>query len=280
MTTSRYRATGEQRLIDQLPEKRNPKGMRILILGMPRTGIVSLHTALARVGYKPFHGQMMDEMPELYPLWEEALGAKYYGEGEPFGVREYNKILGDFDVCSNFPGILVAEDLIKAYPEAKVILTTRDVDAWLRPMRNWVDPAHKWKSLDWLAPWEPTVIGPWWKYYCFQRRLRQQLTLEGERQAFLNHYALVRNMVPPERLLDFNVSEGWDPLCDFLDIAKPDFDFPHVSNTDQFLAARAQRWRRAFNAMLSSVALWGFFGGSMCALAYFIMSSLASMTGL
>lgn len=125
-----------------------------------------------------------------------------------------------------------------------------------------------------------TVIGPWWKYYCFQRRLRQQLTLEGERQAFLNHYALVRNMVPPERLLDFNVREGWDPLCDFLDIAKPDFDFPHVSNTDQFLAARAQRWRRAFNAMLSSVALWGFFGGSMCALAYFIMSSLASMTGL
>jgi hypothetical protein len=56
---------------------------------------------------------MMDQNPELYPLWQEALQAKYYGGCEPFGPREYNKLLGNYDVSSNFPGNLVAEDLIK-----------------------------------------------------------------------------------------------------------------------------------------------------------------------
>lgn len=98
---------------------------------------------------------MMDVYPELYPLWEEALRAKHYGECEPYGEREYKKLLGDFNVSSNFPGTLVAEDLIKAFPNAKVILTTRDVDSWLHSMKNSVDKGYQWRSFDWIAPWEP-----------------------------------------------------------------------------------------------------------------------------
>ena len=111
------------------------------------------------------HGQMMDQYPELYPLWQEALDAKYYGSCEPFGPREYNKLLGNYNVSSNFPGTLVAEDLIKAYPNAKVILTTRDVDSWLVSMKNSVDKAFQWRSFDWIAPWDPVS----WPRCCDRR---------------------------------------------------------------------------------------------------------------
>lgn len=134
--SNRSAAMANSRLIDQVPNNPDPVEMQILILGMRRTGIISLRTALGKIDYRCMyaefhgmtsaaprrsllpnsHGQMMDEFPELYPLWEEALRARYSPEGERFGPREYNKLLGKYNVSSNFPGTLVAEDLIKAYP--------------------------------------------------------------------------------------------------------------------------------------------------------------------
>ncbi|KJX95922.1 NAD dependent epimerase/dehydratase like protein [Zymoseptoria brevis] len=268
------------RLIDQVPDHPFPMEMQILILGMPRTGIISLRTALGKIGYRCFHGQMMDEFPELYPLWEEALRAKYYHEGEPFGPREYNKLLGNYNVSSNFPGTLVAEDLIKAYPNAKVILTMRDVDAWLESMKNSVDKAYQWRSFEWLAPWEPEVIGPWWKYHSFQHQLRRRIAPRGERQAFLDHYAGVKSLVPPGRLLHYNIGDGWEPLCRFLDLPKPDCPFPHVNNSEQFVAGRAKRWNRAFFAMTRKVVWPAALFISVCCLAYFIVVDMKAMEGL
>lgn len=98
---------------------------------------------------------MMEHSPELYPLWQEALRIKYYGDGEPYGRREYDKLFEGYNVSANFPGSLVAEDLIKAYPNAKVILPIRDVDKWLHSVKNTVDSTIKWRSFEWIAPWDP-----------------------------------------------------------------------------------------------------------------------------
>ena len=114
--------------------------------------------AFEALGYRPFHGRMMDEMPHLYPLWTEALKARYHGIGKEFTREEYNKLFDGFNVSCNIPGTLLAEGLIKAYPEAKVILTTRDVDKWLESMKQSVDSAVRWKSFDWLAPWDPVRV--------------------------------------------------------------------------------------------------------------------------
>lgn len=244
--------SSSKRIIDTLPEKENPMEMEILILGMPRTGIISLRTGLAQLGYKCFHGQMMDKFPELYPLWEEALRAKYLDEGELFGRAEYDKLLGDYNVSCNFPGTLVAADLIAAYPNAKVILTNRDVDAWLRSMHQSVDSAVTWKSFDWIAPFDP-VYGPWWKYHKFQHFLRPLLAPKGERQAFIDHYEEVHRLVPKDRLLEYRVSEGWEPLCEFLGKKVPDAPFPHVNKTSQFLEGRTRRWWHAIGCMMQKI---------------------------
>ena len=59
-----------------------------------------MFTALKQLGYHPCHGTNMWEDPKKYlTLWTEAMRAKYLGEGEPWGRRELDVVLGKFDVC-------------------------------------------------------------------------------------------------------------------------------------------------------------------------------------
>lgn len=208
---------------------------------------------MEKLGYTCFHGRMMDEFPELYQPWEEALRAKYFNEGKAFGLEEYQKLLGNYNASCNFPGTMVAEDLIKTYPNAKVILTNRDVDKWHTSLKTSVDIGRNWSSFDWIAPFDP-VYGPWWRYHKFEHTLRPKLAPEGEKQGFLDHYKMVRSLVPKERLLDYHVSQGWEPLCEFLEKDIPEEEFPNVNNTNQFLNGRRWRWWHAVYCMVVKVS--------------------------
>jgi len=44
----------------------------------------------------------------------------------------------------------------------------------------------------------------------------------------------VRATIPRERLLVFDVSEGWEPLCAFLGVPVPSTAFPRVNSTQEF----------------------------------------------
>ena len=55
------------------------------------------------------------------------------------------------------------------------------------------------------------------------------------RQGFLDHYAHVRSIVPPENLLEFEPQEGWGPLCSFLKKEVPAEPFPHINNADSLI---------------------------------------------
>lgn len=99
------------------------------------------------------------------------------------------------------------------------------------------------------------VIGQWWRYHKFQHSLRPILAPNGERQAYLDHYDRINRLVPPERLLNFNVAEGWEPLCKFLGKEIPATPFPNVNNTNQFLAERRRRWWSILTIMLVKVSV-------------------------
>ena len=47
--------------------------------------------------------------------------------------------------------------------------------------------------------------------------------------------------VPPERLLVYRVSEGWDPLCRFLGVPVPNTPFPSENSREEFKARVAAR---------------------------------------
>ncbi|TIA07784.1 hypothetical protein D6C80_09590 [Aureobasidium pullulans] len=261
----------QPRLIDKLPEPSKGVEMEVLLLGMPRTGTISLLSAFKVLGYKPFHGSMMEQYPHLLNIWLEALKAKFFGISSPYGRKEFDKMFDGWNVACNMPGSLLAEDLIKAYPNAKIVLSTRDVSKWQRSMRDSVDTAVRWRTFDWLASWDPDRIGLWWSYHKFQHSLRPILAPNGERQAYLDHYQKINEMVPAHQVLNFSVGEGWEPLCKFLGKDIPTTPFPRVNNKDSFLADRERRWWQMVRIML-----WKTSALAVLLLAIFLMLWTAS----
>lgn len=69
------------------------------------------------------------ENPPDCLMWQDAFAAKYDGEGT-FGREQWDQLLGHCQAVCDWPAVAFAKELIEAYPEAKVILTTRDVDSW------------------------------------------------------------------------------------------------------------------------------------------------------
>jgi hypothetical protein len=55
-------------------------------------------------------------------------------------------------------------------------------------------------------------------------------------EAFERHTQQVKESLPPEKLLVFDVKEGWEPLCRFLGVAVPDKPFPRLNDTESFRA--------------------------------------------
>ena len=81
--------------------------------------------------YEFYHGwHTIFNNPRDNEMWLEALEAKYEGKGKPYGRDEFDKLLYNCQGVSDVPAILFSEELIQAYPEAKVILTHRDFDTW------------------------------------------------------------------------------------------------------------------------------------------------------
>ncbi|CAG8889157.1 unnamed protein product [Penicillium nalgiovense] len=132
--------------------------MKVLALGVGRTGTASLRKAFERLGYgKCYHMMCASvENPPDCLMWHDALNAKYNGIGE-FGRKEWDQLLGDCQAVCDWPACAFAKELIEAYPNAKVILTTRDVDPWHASVMKTVywrvsDPEHKFVSnFSWAA---------------------------------------------------------------------------------------------------------------------------------
>ena len=152
------------RLIDSHPGKRT-RPMRVLCLGASRTGTMSIYTALIKLGYNVYHMNEAAKSAKVsFGVWGEALRAKFHGEGKKFGRAEFDKILGDFDACADVPCMTFAEDLIEAYPEAKVLLNAREVDKWLHSMHGSAGAVLKWPTWPYVAPWDGALVNPWWEF--------------------------------------------------------------------------------------------------------------------
>lgn len=117
--------------------------MKVLALGLGRTGTASLRTALKELGFDDCYHMMSAsvENPPDCLMWQDAFAAKYDGVGK-FGREEWDKLFGHCMAVCDWPAVAFAKELIEAYPEAKVLMTTRDVDSW---------HASVMKTVDWRA---------------------------------------------------------------------------------------------------------------------------------
>ncbi|KAE8447045.1 hypothetical protein EG329_011180 [Mollisiaceae sp. DMI_Dod_QoI] len=180
--------------------------MQVLCLGMCRTGTQSLADALILLGITPVYHMREVRKNGHEKYWLPLLEAKYSDPSRPISRAQFDEFLGDFAGVTDIPAAVFASELMDAYPCAKIILTTRSEESWFESM----------KSTLWHAKNSPfgETLG---KYIWGEDR-------EGEGKIrFSRHNEMVRNAAKERgrEILEFEVKDGWGPLCGFLGVEKP-----------------------------------------------------------
>jgi len=133
------------------------------------------------------------------------------------------------------PGCCVWSEHIAAYPDAKVLLTLhpRGAEAWYESTIDTIyftENVWQFKVLELLTPFG-RKFGDMSRKLIWGRTLNGVMGDKAKAVARYNAYVgEVKAAVPPDKLLIFKVTDGWEPLCAFLGVAKPNRDFPNLND--------------------------------------------------
>jgi hypothetical protein len=232
-------------------------GLRIIGAGFGRTGTLSLKEALNQLGFGPcYHMTEVFSHPEHIALWEAA------AKREPI---DWSNIFADYRATVDWPACAFYKELMAVYPEAKVLLSVRDPERWYESVQSTIyHSSHK----NLRSPLAAVISFAVRKFVPeLRRNLRMQNaviwngTFDGKFEdkdyaitIYKQHIEDVKRYVPQEKLLVYNVKEGWEPLCAFLDVAVPqDEPFPHLNDRESFAGNRIMRnVERVSNVILVS----------------------------
>jgi hypothetical protein len=196
--------------------------MNVIGAGLPRTGTSSFKIALDLLGCGPcYHNTVLWERPGHVDLWQAVAG------GQPL---DWEEILAGFGSAVDWPASIYYEQLMHAYPEAKVILTVRDADRWYDSLSNTILWALQQDTGHGMAKYEQLMSGHW-------ARIFEGGVFDRQRAIATFHHwnREVQERVPGDRLLVYEVQQGWEPLCRFLDLPVPaTTPFPRVNDTEAF----------------------------------------------
>lgn len=115
---------------------------------------------------------------------------------------------------TDWPSTTFAWELMDAYPNAKIILTTRDEDAWLASMNS---------TLFASDPSPPSFFASFKDFHFGEYETRGEGNV-NTKEGFRMHNKNVRKWAKDREreVLEYQVKEGWGPLCGFLGKAVPE----------------------------------------------------------
>jgi hypothetical protein len=209
--------------------------MKLIGAGLPRTGTLSQKVALEMLGIQPCY-HMVDVLADLDKVqqWRRALE----GDGQ------WDEIFEDSQATVDWPGSYHYAELAERYPDAKVLLSVRDPDSWERSMRETIW-AMLWGDIlirD-LSSARVRVDEQWRAFVELMEDMWKRgglidngadTTAESMRTAMDRFNREVHDTIAADRLLVWSVGEGWEPLCEFLELPVPDTPFPHLNDSKVF----------------------------------------------
>jgi len=199
--------------------------LEIVGAGFGRTGTHSLKLALEELGAGPcYHMMEVFGNTQHIPLWAAAT------RGE---TPDWETIFDGYRSTVDWPGCHFWRELAVANPEAKVLLSYRDADAWYESFKNTI-----YKAMIAEQPAEPAWVR---EHFEMVRSMILDQTFDGRPddrahviRCFEEHNAAVRDEVPAERLILYEVGSGWAPLCEGLGLPVPTTDYPKTNSTQEF----------------------------------------------
>ncbi|KAI4176566.1 MAG: hypothetical protein LQ343_000857 [Gyalolechia ehrenbergii] len=145
--------------------------------------------------------------------------------------NELDEILEKYDCIADIPAAIFARDLVAAYPEAKVVLTIRDEQSWYDSMVETV-ANPRYETAYYRLPRYFDAQLARFSRFCdrYSNMLWHNDFPRYGKQLFRDHNDMVRQLVAKDNLLEFQASQGWEPLCKFLDKKVPEGPYPRTHN--------------------------------------------------
>ena len=231
-------------------------GIEIIGAGLGRTGTYTLKVALEQLGFsRCYHMTDLLSHPKQVLHWHELKDS---------GKTNWQELFGDCRAVVDYPGCLYYREIKAAYPEAKVILTVRDPDTWYESVLKTLYKLRPRKPLALLAMFLRLIVSARfrailpvylfadiiiWKEQFKSRFANKEMAIK----IFKQHYNEVKAAIPDDQLLVYDVNDGWQPLCEFLNVPIPNIPFP-VTNLRQDFASEVENlMERGHNGKGSSL---------------------------
>jgi len=197
--------------------------MQVIGAGVGRTGTFSLKIAINRLGLGPCHHMeaVITNMPAQVPLWTAALD----------GDADWPAVYDGFGSAVDWPTAGFFRELAHAYPDAKFVLTHRDPETWADSFGQTIYTAMAGRQ---MAPPEKRAWLDMAYGVIAKSGFPSGLDRDGLIKGFIAHNEAVKAAIPADRLLVYQVKEGWEPLCAFLGRPVPDEAFPRTNDRQEF----------------------------------------------
>lgn len=194
--------------------------LQVVGAGVGRTGTHSLKFALEQLlGGTCHHMVEVFSHPDELPAWIVAARG---------GPADWGKMMKGYTAQVDWPGASFWPELAAANPDALVILSVRDPDAWFTSCTNTIFAgmsAMQEQGDEWMDAMRTLM----------RDRFSDELTdRDAMTAAFEKHNDQVRAGVPKERLLEWTAADGWEPICERLGLAVPSEPFPKTNTTKEF----------------------------------------------
>ena len=204
--------------------------------GFGRTGTNSLKIALEMLGFGPCHHMFeVRDRPEQIRFWAAA------ARGER---NDWDTVFQDFRSAVDWPSTYFWREIAAHYPLAPVILSVRPEQAWVKSIQATIYESlrSRHQRTDPLAREQGEMVYDIVERRTFSERLGDP---DHALAVYRAHIADVKATIAPARLLVYDVSEGWGPLCRHLGVPVPGVPFPRTNSTDEFRARLAARVKGA-----------------------------------
>lgn len=210
--------------------------MKLIGAGLPRTATLTQKVALEMLGLGPCY-HMVNVLADLSlaEQWAAALA----------GSPDWDKIFGNAESSVDWPGAYFWRELIDCYPDAKVLLSVRSGEAWANSMKTTIWGLYCDDILMRnLSDARACIDQGWRDYIEMMKTMFRESGIIPDVHAPFDAAALaaamerrnqeVRDTVPADRLLEWQPADGWEPLCDFLDVPVPQAPLPRVNDAATF----------------------------------------------
>ena len=211
--------------------------LKIIGSGLGRTGTSSLKVALEELGFGDCY--------HMFELLKAPHELKYFEQAERGENVDWDSLFVGYQSAIDYPIARYYKQLMVKYPDAKVIHTLRDPESWYKSCVE---------TIFWASKPSPGRILNMMVRMPFSKDIRSRLPVlkyngklidlefggdisnkEAVIAVFKKRQEEVMNTVPKERLLMYDVKQGWEALCTFLNVPVPSTPFPRVNTKDEFI---------------------------------------------